>query len=104
MATKMHAAVVTGFGQRLAFPEWPTPEPGLGQVLVKTGAVGVCRPGLHPDIRDWPLKPTLPFIPGHEGMGRVAAPGVGINGHFEHCPQAWKILGGQARKFSVGTP
>ena len=106
MATTMRTASVTAFGQPLAFPEWPMPQPHLD---------------LHPANSDWPRKPTLPFIPGHEEMVRVAAPGVGVTrvdegdrlgvpsqdagrGHFEHCLQAWETVCGDARKFSVGTP
>jgi propanol-preferring alcohol dehydrogenase len=34
-------------------------------------ATGVCHTDLHADDDDWPAKPTLPFIPGHEGAGIV---------------------------------
>ena len=30
---------------------------------------------LHAAEGDWPVKPPLPFIPGHEGVGYVAAVG-----------------------------
>lgn len=33
----------------------------------------MCHIDLHAAWGDWPLKPALPFIPGHEGMGVVAA-------------------------------
>jgi propanol-preferring alcohol dehydrogenase len=27
---------------------------------------------------DWPVKPKLPFVPGHEAMGIVAEVGAGV--------------------------
>ncbi len=49
------------------------PRPGAGQVLVKIKACGVCHTDLHAAEGDWPVKPKPPFIPGHEGVGQVAA-------------------------------
>jgi alcohol dehydrogenase, propanol-preferring len=43
--------------------------PGPGELLVKNVASGVCHTDLHAAGGDWPLKPTPPFIPGHEGAG-----------------------------------
>ena len=78
MASRMHAAVVEMFGKPLAFREVAVPTPGPGQILVKTEACGVCHTDLHAAHGDWPVKPTLPFIPWHEGIGRVAAVGAGV--------------------------
>ena len=36
-------------------------------------ACGVCHTDLHAARGDWPVKPAPPFIPGHEGIGLVAA-------------------------------
>ncbi len=54
------------------------PTPGPGQILVKTEACGVCHTDLHARNGDWPLKPALPFMPGHEGIGIVVALGAGV--------------------------
>src|SRR5512143_1991590 len=78
MAKSMKAAVVHKFGQPLAIEDVPVPTPGPGQVLVKVVASGVCHTDLHAADGDWPVKPTLPFIPGHEGAGTVAALGSGV--------------------------
>ena len=75
MAGKMHVAVVEHFGQPLVQQEWDIPAPGPGQILVKTEACGVCHTDVHAATGDWPLKPKLPFIPGHEAIGRVVAVG-----------------------------
>jgi propanol-preferring alcohol dehydrogenase len=56
----------------------PIPEPGPGEVLVKVAASGVCHTDLHAIDGDWPVKPALPLIPGHEGVGHVAALGPGV--------------------------
>ncbi len=78
MTQKMHAAVVEAFGQPLVMKELAIPSPGPGQILVKTEACGVCHTDLHAVDGDWPLKPTLPFIPGHEAIGIVVALGAGV--------------------------
>ena len=107
--TLMKAAVVHTFGQALRLEEVPVPEVTPGQVLVKVVASGVCHTDLHAANGDWPVKPTLPFIPGHEGVGYVAALGAGVKGikegdrvgvpwlhtacgHCEHCITGWETL------------
>jgi len=78
MPKTMKAAVVREFRQPLAIEEVPVPAPGAGQVLVKVEASGVCHTDLHAAEGDWPVKPKPPFIPGHEGVGFVAAVGRGV--------------------------
>ena len=102
---RMQAALVVQFGQPLALREIDVPAPGPGQILVETAACGVCHPDLHADGGDWPVKPALPFTPGHEGIGIVAALGAGVTavkegdrvgvpwlfsacGHCEYCLSA----------------
>lgn len=80
MAKSMKAAVVHAFGEPLTIDEVPIPTPGYGEVLVKIVASGVCHTDLHAAGGDWPVKPTPPFIPGHEGAGFVAAVGPGVVG------------------------
>ncbi|NDZ18398.1 alcohol dehydrogenase AdhP [Variovorax sp. WS11] len=106
---KMKAAVVHAFGQALEIEEVPVPDVPPGQVLVKIAASGVCHTDLHAADGDWPVKPALPFIPGHEGVGHVAAVGAGVKhlregdrvgvpwlhtacGHCEHCITGWETL------------
>jgi propanol-preferring alcohol dehydrogenase len=113
MARKMQAAVVEHFGKPLVMHELDIPSPGPGQILVKTEACGVCHTDLHAATGDWPLKPKLPFIPGHEAIGRVAAVGAGVTlvregdrvgvpwlysacGHCEYCLTAWETVCAEA--------
>ena len=86
MAKTMKAAVVRAFGRPLAIEEVPLPTPGPGEVLVKIMASGVCHTDLHAADGDWPVKPALPFIPGHEGAGIVSALGAGVTGLKEGDP------------------
>ena len=105
----MKAAVVERFGAPLVVREVPVPTPGPGQALVEISATGVCHTDLHAADGDWPVKPTLPFIPGHEGAGTVAALGPGLThlkegdrvgiawlhsacGHCDFCLSGWETL------------
>ncbi len=69
MARMMKAAVAHTFREPLTIEEVPIPTPGAGQALVRVIASGVCHTDLHAVDGDWPVKPALPFIPGHEGWG-----------------------------------
>ncbi len=73
----MRAAVVPALGAPLEIRDVPVPEPGPGQVLVKIVASGLCHTDIHAARGDWPVKPKVPLIPGHEGVGEVVAVGPG---------------------------
>jgi propanol-preferring alcohol dehydrogenase len=74
----MKAAVVPQLGAPLEIRDVPVPEPGPGQVLVRIEASGLCHTDIHAARGDWPVKPVIPLIPGHEGVGRVEALGEGV--------------------------
>ena len=110
----MQAAVVEQFREPLQFREVPIPKPGPGQVLVKVEASGLCHTDIHAAHGDWPVKPPLPFVPGHEGVGLVAGVGPGVTrlqegdrvavpwlgwacGACELCASGWETLCQQAR-------
>ena len=78
MKRTMRAAVVEEFGKPLVLREWDIPVPGPGQILVRTEACGVCGTDVHAARGDWPVKPALPFIPGHEAIGQVVGMGSGV--------------------------
>ncbi|WP_040486164.1 alcohol dehydrogenase AdhP [Lutibaculum baratangense] len=109
MAKMMKAAVVRELGKPLVIEDMKVPEVGRGQILMKVEASGVCHTDLHAASGDWPVKPTPPFIPGHEGVGYVAAVGAEVTavkegdrigvpwlhtacGHCEHCRTGWETL------------
>ncbi|WP_322758929.1 alcohol dehydrogenase AdhP [Frankia sp. Cr2] len=75
----MKAAVVTDFHAPLRIEDRPIPTPGPGQVLVRLEACGLCHTDIHAAHGDWPVKPSPPFVPGHEGVGVVEALGAGVS-------------------------
>jgi alcohol dehydrogenase, propanol-preferring len=83
MAKTMRAAVLHTFGGPLRIEEVPIPAPGPGEVLIKVVATGVCHTDLHAANGDWPGRPPLPFVPGQEGAGIIAACGPGVTGQKE---------------------
>lgn len=80
MAT-MRAMVFQAQGGDLGLEQREVPEPGLGEVLVRVHACGVC----HSDVFAKYGYPgvTWPIVPGHEIAGEVAA----IGPHVE----AWQV-------------
>lgn len=105
----MKAAVVHEFGAPLSIDEVVVPTPGPDEVLVKVETSGLCHTDIHAAHGDWPVKPSPPFIPGHEGVGiiervgaavtrvvegdRVAVPWLGwACGECEHCTTGWETL------------
>ncbi len=109
MTDQMTAAIVFEFGKPLVIEGADIPEVPDDGVLVHVKACGVCRTDLHAARGDWPLKPTLPFIPGHEGVGYVVATGknvkdvkegdrVGVSwlhtacGRCRYCLTGWETL------------
>ena len=105
----MKAAVVREFGGKLQIEEVEVKRPGRNQILVKVMASGVCHTDLHAVDGDWPVKPKMPLIPGHEGVGYVVALGpdvrnvkegdaVGVPwlysacGGCDHCITGWETL------------
>jgi len=86
MSKTMRAAVVREFGKPLTIEDVAVPAPGPGEVLVKIVSTGVCHTDLHAADGDWPVKPSLPFVPGHEGAGFIAALGAGVKNMKEGDP------------------
>jgi propanol-preferring alcohol dehydrogenase len=87
----MKAAVVTDFTAPLQVKDIPIPEPGPGEVLVRIEASGLCHTDIHAARGDWPVKPTPPFVPGHEGVGLVEKLGSGVTSRTvgERVAIAW---------------
>ncbi|HEX2292941.1 MAG TPA: alcohol dehydrogenase AdhP [Gaiellaceae bacterium] len=103
------AAVVHAFTEPLSVEQVAVPELEPGQILVKVEASGLCHTDIHAAHGDWPVKPSPPFIPGHEGIGivvelgpgvtevalgdRVAMPWLGYAcGACDYCVTGWETL------------
>ncbi len=74
----MKAAVVTSFTEPLEVQQRDIPEPGPGEVLIRLETCGLCHTDIHAAHGDWPVKPSPPFVPGHEGVGIVEKLGEGV--------------------------
>jgi alcohol dehydrogenase, propanol-preferring len=107
--TTYRAAVVHKFGEPLTIEQVPRRELQRGQILVKVEASGLCHTDIHAANGDWPVKPEPPFIPGHEGVGKVVELGPGVTevelgdrvgmpwlgyacGTCDHCVSGWETL------------
>lgn len=105
----MKAAVIKEFGKPVEVCQIPIPQPKKNEILIKIAYSGICGTDHHAWKGDWPVKPTLPFIPGHEGVGRIVEVGsevkhlkegdlVGVPwlynacSHCEQCFAGWETL------------
>ncbi len=119
MTEQMRAAVVPALGAPLEVTDVDLPVPGPGEALVRLETSGVCHTDLHAAQGDWPVKPSPPFIPGHEGYGTVVAVGEGVEhlavgdkvgnawlwsacGRCEYCRTGWETLCEQQRNGGYG--
>lgn len=102
----MKAAVVHQFKQDLVLEEVEVPKVGPNDILVRMKACGVCHTDLHAAHGDWPVKPKLPLIPGHEGVGVIEKVGeyvthlkvgdrVGVPWLYSACGHCEFCLSGQ---------
>jgi len=105
----MRAAIVQSFTDPLFIEDAPIPTPGPFEALVRVQYSGVCHTDLHAARGDWPVKPQVPFVPGHEGVGKVIATGENVTrlaigdtvgnawlwsacGECEYCETGWETL------------
>lgn len=78
MAT-MRAVQVAKAGGPLELVEKEIPTPGVGQVLVKVNACGICHSDSFTVEGHWPGL-EFPRVPGHEVAGVVSSLGAGVLG------------------------
>jgi len=105
----MRAVVVRGFDVPPQVEEVAKPEAGPDEVVVEIEASGLCHTDIHAAHGDWPVKPKLPFTPGHEGVGIVESIGAGVSdvdvgdrvaipwlgyscGTCDYCVSGWETL------------
>ena len=77
----MKAIRVHEFGgpEVLRLEEVPTPQPGLGQVLVCMQAIGINPVESYIRAGTYAYKPTLPYTPGNDGAGVVEQVSPDVN-------------------------
>ena len=77
---KMRALLCREFGSpaRLAVERVPKPTPAPGEVLIDVRACGVNFPDLLMVTGEYQVRPPLPFTPGLELAGKIAAVGTGV--------------------------
>ena len=77
----MRAMRLEQYNEPLVLREFPTPQPGLDEVLVRVAACGVCRTDVK-ILRGEISSPivNLPHTLGHEPAGEVVAVGSGVKG------------------------
>ncbi|RZI98760.1 MAG: NADPH:quinone oxidoreductase family protein [Haliea sp.] len=64
----------------LQWKEMPTPQPKAGEVLIEIKAASLNFPDLLIVQNKYQMKPELPFVPGSEYAGVIAAVGEGVTG------------------------
>ena len=103
------AAVVRDFEAPLTIEQVLRRDLLAGQIRVQVEASGLCHTDIHAAHGDWPVKPSPPFIPGHEGVGIVCEVGPGVSevslgdrvampwlgyacGTCDYCVSGWETL------------
>lgn len=79
----MKAARIHRYGDPLIVETVPRPAVTDGKILISIIASGVCHTDLHVCAGEMQGSPKLPFIPGHEIIGRVAEIGRSVDGFKE---------------------
>jgi S-(hydroxymethyl)glutathione dehydrogenase/alcohol dehydrogenase len=107
---KVNGAVFLGQGSEMPIEELELSEPGVGEVLVRYGASGLCHSDL--SVLNGTLPIPGPSILGHEGAGTVEAVGSGVEkvkvgdtvvGSFiPACGQCWHCVRGETQLCDVG--
>src|ERR1022692_3779802 len=91
----------TGGPEVLEPAELPDPQPGPGQLLVKVAAAGVNFMDIYQRQGRPPYAPELPYVPGAEGAGTVAAAGPDVTGFATGDRVAWTGVPGSYAALAV---
>ncbi len=101
--TTMQAIEIAEAGgpEVLRISDFPVPEPGDGEVLIKVIAAGVNRPDVMQRMGLYPPPPGAPEIPGLEVAGTVAALGANASGVQEGDSVCALVIGGGYAEYCV---
>jgi NADPH:quinone reductase len=99
----MRAVVVDKHGgpDVLRPEQWPDPTPGPGQILADVVAAGVNFMDIYQREGRPPYGGNLPYVPGSEGAGTVAAVGPGVSDFAVGDRVAWCGLPGSYAERAV---
>jgi len=107
---KVNGAVFLGQGSEMPIEELELGEPGVGEVLVRYGASGLCHSDL--SVLNGTLPIPGPSILGHEGAGTVEAVGSGVEkvkvgdtvvvSFIPACGRCWHCVRGESQLCDVG--
>ena len=82
--------------------ELDRPEPGPGEVLVRSRVVGVCHSDLELLAGRYIIPVSYPVVPGHEWSGEVAATGPGVTGFAAGDPVVGECVVGPGGRDHFG--
>jgi NADPH2:quinone reductase len=87
-----------GLPRDLVFDDAPDPTPGPGAILIDVHAAGVNFPDVLLIQGKYQVRPPLPFVPGVEVAGVVAAVGAAVEGFRVGDRVVAPVMGGLAEK------
>ncbi len=96
----MHIAAPGG-PEALQPTDWPVPEPGAGQILIRIAWAGVNRPDALQRAGAYDPPPGASPLPGLEAAGHVAALGPGVTGWELGDPVCALLPGGGYAEYAV---
>src|SRR3981189_3471118 len=89
----------SGGPEVMSIREVPTPVPGPGEVLIRVAAIGVNFIDLY--VREGRYANPVPFIPGQEASGTIAAVGEEVRSIKEGDRVAWCSILGTYGEFAL---
>jgi S-(hydroxymethyl)glutathione dehydrogenase/alcohol dehydrogenase len=100
----MKAAVMRAGETALLVEELTQDEPKTGEVLIRTGAAGICASDIH--VIHGTAQIPLPCVLGHEGAGTVEAVGPGVTNvkPGDRCVLSFVSNCGHCRQCRSGSP
>ncbi len=101
---EVRGVVARAKGEPVTVETVVVPDPGVGEVLVRVQACGVCHTDLH--YREGAINDDFPFLLGHEAAGIIETVGEGVTevapGDFVILN--WRAVCGECRSCRRGRP